>query len=64
MKHDNLSLENVSKQHYCGILNDLHTSHKMSAKTKVVSGKQLNGETALNKHPYKNLAFGQFRYEK
>jgi len=36
----------------------------MSAKTKVVSGKQLNGEIALNKHPYKNLAFGQFRYEK
>jgi len=35
----------------------IYTIHKMSAKTKVVSGKKLNGEFALNKHPYKNLIF-------
>ena len=35
----------------------IYTSHKMSAKAKVVSGKKLNGENALNKHPYKNLVF-------
>jgi len=30
----------------------IYTSHKLSAKTKVVSGKKVNGEIALNEHPY------------